>query len=57
MPPRAETVIGGDLAIDAARERIEDESFDILARQAPVAGDLRMLVAAASDGHRPGADG
>jgi phosphate transport system protein len=42
---RAETVIGGDLAIDATRERIEDESFDILARQSPVAGDLRMLVA------------
>ena len=41
----AETVIGGDLAIDTARERIEDESFDILARQSPVAGDLRMLVA------------
>ena len=43
---RAEAVIDGDLAIDAARDRIEDESFDILARQAPVAGDLRMLVAA-----------
>ncbi|MDX6309953.1 MAG: phosphate transport system protein [Nocardioidaceae bacterium] len=43
---RAETVIGGDIDIDTARERIEDESFDILARQAPVAGDLRMLVAA-----------
>jgi phosphate transport system protein len=42
---RAETVIDGDLAIDTARERIEDESFDILARQSPVAGDLRMLVA------------
>lgn len=42
---RAESVIGGDLAIDGARERIEDESFDILARQSPVAGDLRMLVA------------
>ncbi|MBA3311577.1 MAG: phosphate signaling complex protein PhoU [Nocardioidaceae bacterium] len=41
----AETVITGDLAIDDARERIEDESFEILARQAPVAGDLRMLVA------------
>lgn len=41
----AEEVISGDLAIDEARERIEDESFDILARQAPVAGDLRMLVA------------
>jgi phosphate transport system protein len=42
---RAESVIDGDLAIDAARERIEDESFDILARQSPVAGDLRVLVA------------
>jgi len=41
----AEEVISGDLAIDAARERIEDDSFDILALQAPVAGDLRMLVA------------
>jgi phosphate transport system protein len=41
----AEEVITGDLAIDEARERIEDESFDILARQAPVAGDLRTLVA------------
>jgi phosphate transport system protein len=41
----AEAVITGDLAIDAARERIEEESFDILARQNPVAGDLRMLVA------------
>ncbi|MBA2698697.1 MAG: phosphate signaling complex protein PhoU [Nocardioidaceae bacterium] len=41
----AEAVISGDLAIDEARERIEEESFDILARQAPVAGDLRMLVA------------
>ncbi len=41
----AEEVISGDLAIDAARERIEDDSFEILARQQPVAGDLRMLVA------------
>ena len=41
----AESVISGDLAIDEARERIEEESFDILARQAPVAGDLRLLVA------------
>ncbi len=41
----AEAVISGDLAIDEARERIEEESFDILARQSPVAGDLRMLVA------------
>src|SRR3954466_896957 len=41
----AEAVISGDLAIDEARERIEEESFDILARQSPVAGDLRTLVA------------
>ena len=41
----AERVIRGDLAIDEARERIEEESFEILARQAPVAGDLRTLVA------------
>jgi phosphate transport system protein len=41
----AEAVISGDLAIDQARERIEEESFDILARQNPVAGDLRTLVA------------
>jgi phosphate transport system protein len=41
----AEAVISGDLAIDAARQRIEEESFDILARQSPVAGDLRTLVA------------
>jgi phosphate transport system protein len=41
----AELVISGDLAIDEARERIENDSFEILARQAQVAGDLRMLVA------------
>ncbi len=41
----AELVISGDLAIDEARDRIENDSFEILARQAPVAGDLRMLVA------------
>lgn len=41
----AESVISGDLAIDAARERIEEDSFEILARQQPVAGDLRTLVA------------
>jgi phosphate transport system protein len=41
----AEAVITGDLAIDDARERIENDSFDILARQSPVATDLRMLVA------------
>jgi phosphate transport system protein len=43
---RAEKVIDGDQAIDIARERIEDESFDLIALQQPVAGDLRILVAA-----------
>ncbi len=42
----AETVISGDVNIDAAREKIEDISFELLALQQPVAGDLRMLVAA-----------
>jgi phosphate transport system protein len=42
----AERVIGADAHIDRARESIEDQSFEILALQQPVAGDLRMLVAA-----------
>ena len=42
----AEQVISNDAAIDRARERIEDRSFQLLALQQPVAGDLRMLVAA-----------
>jgi phosphate transport system protein len=39
-------VIAGDADIDAQRERIEDKSFELLALQQPVAGDLRMLIAA-----------
>jgi len=42
----AETVIAGDKAIDEARERVEETSFELLATQQPVAGDLRMLIAA-----------
>jgi phosphate transport system protein len=42
----AEKVISDDAAIDAARERIEAQSFELLALQQPVATDLRMLVAA-----------
>jgi len=42
----AEEVISNDVNIDAAREKIEDKSFELLALQQPVAGDLRMLVAA-----------
>jgi phosphate transport system protein len=42
----AEKVISDDAAIDAARERVERKSFELLALQQPVASDLRMLVAA-----------
>jgi len=42
----AESVISGDVNIDAAREKIEDIAFEMLSLQQPVAGDLRMLVAA-----------
>jgi len=42
----AEKVISDDALIDAARERIEHTSFELLALQQPVASDLRMLVAA-----------
>jgi phosphate transport system protein len=41
----AERVITDDAAIDAARERVEEASFELLALQQPVATDLRMLVA------------
>ncbi|MCW2781664.1 MAG: PhoU family transcriptional regulator [Marmoricola sp.] len=41
----AEKVISEDAAIDALRVKIEDESFELLSLQNPVAGDLRMLVA------------
>ena len=42
----ADQVVGADAQIDALRERVEEECFDLLARQQPVAGDLRILVAA-----------
>ena len=42
----AERVISDDAAIDAARERVEERSFELIALQQPVASDLRMLVAA-----------
>ncbi len=40
----AETVIDGDLAIDAVYHDIEKRCFEILARQQPVAKDLRTIV-------------
>ena len=42
----AEQVISADEAIDATRERVEDTAFALLSLQQPVAGDLRMIVAA-----------
>ena len=42
----AEQVISGDAAIDRARERVEDTALSLLSLQAPVAGDLRTVVAA-----------
>ncbi|MBZ5734996.1 phosphate signaling complex protein PhoU [Nocardioides sp. TRM66260-LWL] len=42
----AEQVISDDVAIDRARERVEDNAFALLSLQAPVAGDLRVVVAA-----------
>ncbi|MFT4262836.1 MAG: phosphate signaling complex protein PhoU [Nocardioides sp.] len=42
----AEQVISGDARIDAAREAVEERCFELLTLQAPVAGDLRVVVAA-----------
>jgi phosphate transport system protein len=42
----AERVISGDVEIDRARERVEDNAFSLLSLQQPVAGDLRTIVAA-----------
>jgi phosphate transport system protein len=42
----AARVVAGDAEVDALRERIEDEVFELMALQQPVAGDLRMLFAA-----------
>ncbi len=40
----AETVIANDEAVDALYRDIEARAFDLLARQQPVASDLRVLV-------------
>jgi phosphate transport system protein len=42
----ATAVIADDAFVDAARDRIEERVFELLALQQPVAGDLRMLFAA-----------
>jgi phosphate transport system protein len=43
---QAEQVIADDLELDTAGEAIEERVFELIALQAPVANDLRMLVAA-----------
>ncbi|MCW2614929.1 MAG: phosphate uptake regulator, PhoU [Frankiales bacterium] len=40
----AEAVIAGDEAVDALYRDIESKAFDLLARQQPVASDLRIIV-------------
>jgi phosphate transport system protein len=42
----AEQVISGDAKLDATHDELETRCFSLLARQAPVAGELRMIVAA-----------
>ena len=42
----ADLVIAGDKDIDATRESIEQRCFTLLARQQPVAGDLRNITTA-----------
>jgi phosphate transport system protein len=42
----ADLVIAGDKRIDAVRESIEERCFTLLARQQPVATDLRMITTA-----------
>ncbi|QNE20592.1 phosphate signaling complex protein PhoU [Kribbella qitaiheensis] len=43
---QAEEVIAADIQLDAAGEGVEEKVFELMARQAPVANELRMLVAA-----------
>lgn len=42
----AQQVITDDAEIDRRREEIEEQGFELLSLQAPVAGDLRVVVAA-----------
>jgi phosphate transport system protein len=43
---QAEEVIAADIMLDASGEAVEEKVFELMARQAPVANELRMLVAA-----------
>jgi phosphate transport system protein len=42
----AEEVVHGDGAVDAHYKQIESKVYDLLARQSPVASDLRLVVSA-----------
>ena len=42
----AERVISGDVRLDAMHDDLEQKAFTLLARQAPVATDLRIIVTA-----------
>jgi phosphate transport system protein len=42
---RAERVIEADTKVDALREDLEERAFQMIARQQPVATDLRVLIA------------
>ncbi len=42
----AEQVLAADAEVDALYRRVEERVYDLLARQAPVAGDLRLVVTA-----------
>ncbi len=42
----AEEVVHGDVELDLGYKSVEEKVYDLLARQAPVASDLRLLVTA-----------
>ncbi len=42
--PLSETVIQADATVDELYRRVEERAFDLMARQQPVASDLRTLV-------------
>ncbi|MQA24700.1 MAG: phosphate signaling complex protein PhoU [Micromonosporaceae bacterium] len=44
--PIADIVVAGDAKVDALHHRVEERAFEVIARQAPVAGDLRMVLTA-----------
>jgi phosphate transport system protein len=41
----AQDVVDGDISLDELRAELDDRTLDLIARQQPVAGDLRVLLA------------